>query len=76
MSCLGEILKVFRQNRDMSLQDVARAAGLSKGHVWELESGRQVNPSIDTLCKLGVALNMNPDLLCGAALADHGVQRR
>ena len=76
MSCLGEMLRTFRANRKLSLQDVANAASLSKAHVWELESGRVVNPTIDTLCKLGAALDMDPELLCQASLADHGIVAR
>lgn len=70
MGCLGETIKIFRGNRKMSLQDVATAAGLSKAHVWELEQGNSINPSIETLYKIAVALDMDAMQLCAAAIAD------
>lgn len=70
MSCLGETIKVFRANRRMSLQDVATAAGLSKAHIWDLETGASSNPSIETLCKIGAALKMDVMQLCSASVAD------
>ena len=75
MSCLGETLKLFRANRGMSLQDVATAAGLSKAHIWDLERGHSNNPSIETLYKIGTALNMDVMHLCSAAVADQGALR-
>ena len=73
MSAMGETIKIFRENRGMSLQDVADAAGISKAHVWDLERGKSVNPTIETIAKLGAALKMDASLLCAAALADAGV---
>lgn len=35
-----------------SLQQVADAIGASKAHIWELESNRSKNPSLDLLQKL------------------------
>ena len=45
----------------LSLQDVADKAGMSKAHLWNLEKGLSVNPSIELvrrlaeLFKVGVA---------------------
>jgi transcriptional regulator with XRE-family HTH domain len=76
MSCLGEILKCLRKKQELSLQDVATAADISKAHVWDLERGVSVNPTIETLCKLGHALKTDVTLLCSAAIADHGAHKR
>lgn len=38
--------------RGESLQQVADAIGASKAHIWELESNRSKNPSLDLLQKL------------------------
>ena len=72
MSCLGEMIKTLRHTRDLSLQDVADAAEISKAHVWELERGKSINPTIETLCKLGIALKTDAVLLCSAAIVDQG----
>lgn len=45
-------LKELRVRKNMSLQEVADAVGASKAHVWDLETGRAKNPSIELLTKL------------------------
>lgn len=49
---LAARLKALRVKNRQSLQDVADAIGASKTHVWDLETGRSSNPSIDLLTKL------------------------
>lgn len=49
---LGARLHELRVRDRMSLQDVARAVGISKAHVWNLEKGMSDNPSMDLLLKL------------------------
>ncbi len=46
---LGDKIKELRMKSGESLQDVANAIGASKAHVWEIESGRSSNPSLDML---------------------------
>lgn len=38
--------------KGLSLQQVADGVGSSKAHVWEIETGKNRNPSIDSLNKL------------------------
>lgn len=49
---IGERLKELRVARGQSLQQVADAVGASKAHIWELESNRSKNPSLDLLRRL------------------------
>jgi transcriptional regulator with XRE-family HTH domain len=49
---LAQRLKELRLKKGDSLQDVADAVGVSKAHVWELETGKSRNPSADLLIKL------------------------
>jgi transcriptional regulator with XRE-family HTH domain len=49
---LADKLKTFRMRKGMSLQAVADAVGASKAHIWDLETARAKNPSIDLLKKL------------------------
>jgi transcriptional regulator with XRE-family HTH domain len=49
---LAERLKELRVRTNKSLQEVADEVGASKAHVWDLETGRAKNPSIDLLIKL------------------------
>ena len=49
---LAAKLKDLRVRSRQSLQDVADAVGASKTHIWDLETGRSSNPSIELLTKL------------------------
>nr|USU32975.1 helix-turn-helix domain-containing protein [Methylobacterium sp. OTU13CASTA1] len=52
-------LKRRRSELGFSLQDVAAAAGLTKAHVWGIESGGTANPSLGTIVGLAKALRMS-----------------
>ena|ERR1700710_988798 len=49
---VGDRIKELRLRKKQSLQQVADAIGASKAHIWELESNRSKNPSLDLLQKL------------------------
>jgi transcriptional regulator with XRE-family HTH domain len=49
---LKDKLRSLRSREAQSLQQVADAIGVSKAHVWELETGRSKNPSLDILQRL------------------------
>lgn len=49
---LGEKIKIYRTHKKMSLQDVADAVKASKAHIWELETGRARNPTIELVTAL------------------------
>ena len=49
---LGAKLKELRIKHKQSLQDVANAVGASKTHIWDLETGRSKNPSMELLTSL------------------------
>lgn len=49
---LGARLKELRIRTNQSLQKVADAVGASKAHIWELETGKSRNPSMELLQKL------------------------
>jgi len=49
---IGAKLKELRVDKRESLQQVADAVGASKAHIWELETGRSANPSIQLVTKL------------------------
>lgn len=63
----SERLRDLREARDMTLQEVADIAGLTKSHVWELEQGRAVNPSVAAIWGLARALAVAPSALLGFA---------
>lgn len=49
---LGSKLRELRTRNRESLQELADAVGASKAHVWELETGKSTNPSLDLLKKI------------------------
>lgn len=49
---IGARLKELRVRKGESLQQVADAVGASKPHIWELETEKSRNPSLDLLTKL------------------------
>jgi hypothetical protein len=65
---LGELILRERGNWNYSLADLARKIGASKAHVWELESGRSINPTSEMVGKLASALVVPPIHVLNAAL--------
>lgn len=61
----GERLKGMRAFHRISLQKLADKAGMSKAHVWELESGYSRNPSVTSVWALAAALDVSPAYLLG-----------
>lgn len=62
---LGARLKELRTQAGESLQQVADAIGSSKAHIWELEMGKNKNPSVDSLNKLAKHFNVTVAFLIG-----------
>ena len=56
---LFETLKRFRTRSRKSLQEVAEEVDASKAYIWELETGRATNPSIELLKKLAKCLGVS-----------------
>jgi len=55
---LAERIRAFRQQQKLSLDALARRAGVSKGMLVEIEKGA-ANPSIAILCKLSAAMGVS-----------------
>ncbi|MDI3290449.1 helix-turn-helix transcriptional regulator [Polyangium sp. 15x6] len=56
-------MRELRLEKKMSLAQLAKASGLSKGHVSNLENGLAVM-SVGTICAAAGALGVPPFLLC------------
>ena len=63
-------LKELRLRSRQSLQQVADAVGASKAHIWELESGKSSNPSLDLLRKLSDHFKITVAILIGETIDD------
>lgn len=64
-AALGTRIKLLREMREMTLQAVADASGLTKSHVWEIEQGRSVNPTVNAVWGISSALCVSPAMLLG-----------
>jgi transcriptional regulator with XRE-family HTH domain len=62
---LAERLKALRVGKNKSLQEVADAVGASKAHIWDLETGRAKNPSIELLTNLSRCFDVSIAELVG-----------
>lgn len=58
-------IKELRLKKGASLQDMADAIGISKAHLWDLESNRSKNPSMELLKSLSAYFNVSISSLVG-----------
>lgn len=63
-------LKELRLKSGQSLQQVADAISASKAHLWELETGKSRNPSLDLLHRLAEHYKVTVASLVGETLED------
>ena len=63
---LAEKVKTLRDARNLSVEGLAEASGVSKPYIWQIESGRRANPTGDVLRKLAAALGTTVSDLVGA----------
>lgn len=65
MAMFADKIKRYRKQAKLSLDDVAKAAGMTKSHIWELEAGRSRNPTIRAVWSIAAALGTSPADLLG-----------
>lgn len=62
---LGSIIKDFREQNNLTMQEFANISRLSKGYISMLEKGkhpqnnREIIPSIETVSKIATAMNLS-----------------
>jgi transcriptional regulator with XRE-family HTH domain len=74
-AAVGRNVRALRQQRRMTIDALASAAGLSRGTVIQIETARG-NPSIATLCNLASALRVGVGSLVDGDAAPRAVVRR
>lgn len=74
MTTIGERLKIAREERNVSIAELAEALGLNKTTIYRYETGafKRIKPS--TLGAIAEYLNVNPDYLIGATDNKHTVK--
>jgi len=60
---LGDYLRNLREMEGLSMNQVAKAAGMSQGYLSRIESGTGNPPSAEILQKLATVLKVHPTLL-------------
>ncbi|RFU60938.1 helix-turn-helix domain-containing protein [Bacillus sp. V59.32b] len=60
---IGDRVKKFREERKMSMTELAEKAGVAKSYVSSLERNLQTNPSIQFLEKISAVLDVSIDSL-------------
>lgn len=62
---LGDVIKEYRINNNMTMEDIAKISGLSKGYISMLEKNenprtkKPIVPSLETIRQIATALNIN-----------------
>ena len=66
---IGNIIREYRLNNSLSMQEFADKCNLSKGYISMLEKGKhpqnnkEIVPSIETVQKIASAMNLSVDAL-------------
>jgi transcriptional regulator with XRE-family HTH domain len=55
-------LKAKRERQGLTLAQLAKRSGIDKGAISKLETGRQVNPTVDTLNRIAAGLGIRIEL--------------
>jgi transcriptional regulator with XRE-family HTH domain len=71
VAVIAERVAFYRRERDLSLDEVAERAGMSKSHVWEIEKGRQRNPTVRAVRDLARAFGVSMSAILGENLRDN-----
>lgn len=58
---IGEKIKRLRQDKNMSISELAEKAGVAKSYLSSIERNLQSNPSIQFIEKVGVVLGATPN---------------
>lgn len=69
MGTIGENIKRIRKAKNLTLNEVAEKAGLSRNALGYYESGERT-PNIDYLKKVAIGLGCSLGELCGEAVVD------
>lgn len=66
---IGQTITALRESRKISLSELARQAGVSKGVISSIESGKTTNLNLDTVHAIAMALHVSAGALIDSELA-------
>ena len=67
---LSELVKNEMLRQRKSYSKMSELAGISKAHLWDIGRGASKNLRVDTICRLAMALNLNPEVVFRAVKFD------
>ena len=67
---LGELLKMAREIRGITLRDLERETGISNALLSQVETGHTKQPGFQNVVKIARALNVKLDTLAEHSVAD------
>ncbi len=59
----GRRLKELRENRGLSLSELAMKSGVAKSYLSNMERDKMTNPSLEVLTKIAAVLDITPQIL-------------
>lgn len=62
---VGELIKAKREEKNMSPGEFAKALGISRAYLSQLESGREANHKLETILRISRELDLDVNLLLG-----------
>lgn len=52
-------IKEIRKKKDLTIYKLSKLTGIARSYLCELESGKKINPTIETLYNISTILNVN-----------------
>lgn len=59
----SRLLNKYMQEKQMTISEIARRAGIDENYCGKILNGKRMNPSRDYLILIGIALNLNVEQL-------------
>jgi transcriptional regulator with XRE-family HTH domain len=60
---LSEKIRKERTKRKITLEELAKTVGSSKGYIWQIENDPNIKPSAQLIANIAKALNLTVDYL-------------
>lgn len=76
---LGDLVKEYREKRDISMEEFSKMSNLSKGYISMLENNinprndKPIAPTLPTIKKIALAMNMDIDSILKALNSDQEI---
>lgn len=53
------VIKDIRRKKKISINKLSKMTNISRAYLYDLEHNRRINPTLDVILKISVALNVN-----------------